>query len=98
MHCGCGYHSVSLFLFYPPTVKDYQLVQQHDASGMDSYSDGPVLTPTSAHLSRYLQNFITIISHLLQAGVDSSASDAVEATWVLSLALKGLYNTLKVCA
>ncbi|XP_031428595.1 zinc finger ZZ-type and EF-hand domain-containing protein 1, partial [Clupea harengus] len=77
------------------TVKDYQLVQQHDCSSSDSYSDGPVLTPTSAHLSRYLHNFIAIISHLLQTGVDSSAADAVEATWVLSLALKGLYNTLK---
>ncbi|XP_076130954.1 zinc finger ZZ-type and EF-hand domain-containing protein 1 isoform X1 [Alosa pseudoharengus] len=77
------------------TVKDYQLVQQHDSSRTDSYSEGPVPSPTSTHLSRYLQNFIAIISHLLQAGVDSSAADAVEATWVLSLALKGLYNTLK---
>ncbi|KAL2094997.1 hypothetical protein ACEWY4_009716 [Coilia grayii] len=77
------------------TVKDYQLVQQQDSSGTDSYGESPAPSPSSAHLSRYLHNFITVISHLLQAGVDSSASDAVEATWVLSLALKGLYNTLK---
>ena len=93
----CAVIIQSLCCFFPPaTVKDYQLVQQHDCSSSDSYSDGPVLTPTSAHLSRYLHNFIAIISHLLQTGVDSSAADAVEATWVLSLALKGLYNTLKV--
>uniref|UniRef100_A0AAY4E5U1 Zinc finger ZZ-type and EF-hand domain-containing protein 1 n=1 Tax=Denticeps clupeoides TaxID=299321 RepID=A0AAY4E5U1_9TELE len=37
----------------------------------------------------------SIDPHLLQAGVDGGTQDAVEATWVLSLALKGLYNTLK---
>uniref|UniRef100_A0A673GTN3 Zinc finger ZZ-type and EF-hand domain-containing protein 1-like n=1 Tax=Sinocyclocheilus rhinocerous TaxID=307959 RepID=A0A673GTN3_9TELE len=63
------------------TVKDYQL--------------GQAESPTSAHMSRYLKNFTSIVSHLLQVGVESSAQDAVEATWVLSLALKGLYNTLK---
>uniref|UniRef100_A0A8C2EE56 Zinc finger, ZZ-type with EF hand domain 1 n=1 Tax=Cyprinus carpio TaxID=7962 RepID=A0A8C2EE56_CYPCA len=68
-------------------VKDYQLVQAHESS---------TVSPTSAHLSRYLKNFTSIVSHLLQVGVESSAQDAVEATWVLSLALKGLYNTLKV--
>uniref|UniRef100_A0A8C2EGA8 Zinc finger, ZZ-type with EF hand domain 1 n=1 Tax=Cyprinus carpio TaxID=7962 RepID=A0A8C2EGA8_CYPCA len=68
-------------------VKDYQLVQSHE---------GRAVSPTSAHLSRYLKNFTSIVSHLLQVGVESSAQDAVEATWVLSLALKGLYNTLKV--
>uniref|UniRef100_A0A673IS37 Zinc finger ZZ-type and EF-hand domain-containing protein 1-like n=1 Tax=Sinocyclocheilus rhinocerous TaxID=307959 RepID=A0A673IS37_9TELE len=69
------------------TVKDYQLVQAHESS---------TVSPTSAHLSRYLKNFTSVVSHLLQVGVESSAQDAVEATWVLSLALKGLYNTLKV--
>uniref|UniRef100_A0A672L7F8 Zinc finger ZZ-type and EF-hand domain containing 1 n=1 Tax=Sinocyclocheilus grahami TaxID=75366 RepID=A0A672L7F8_SINGR len=68
------------------TVKDYQLVQSHE---------GRAVSPTSAHLSRYLKNFTSVVSHLLQVGVESSAQDAVEATWVLSLALKGLYNTLK---
>uniref|UniRef100_A0A671K948 Zinc finger ZZ-type and EF-hand domain-containing protein 1-like n=1 Tax=Sinocyclocheilus anshuiensis TaxID=1608454 RepID=A0A671K948_9TELE len=69
------------------TVKDYQLVQSHE---------GQAVSPTSAHMSRYLKNFTSIVSHLLQVGVESSVQDAVEATWVLSLALKGLYNTLKV--
>uniref|UniRef100_A0A671K9G3 Zinc finger ZZ-type and EF-hand domain-containing protein 1-like n=1 Tax=Sinocyclocheilus anshuiensis TaxID=1608454 RepID=A0A671K9G3_9TELE len=69
------------------TVKDYQLVQAHESS---------TVSPTSAHMSRYLKNFTSIVSHLLQVGVESSVQDAVEATWVLSLALKGLYNTLKV--
>uniref|UniRef100_A0A672LIS6 Zinc finger ZZ-type and EF-hand domain containing 1 n=1 Tax=Sinocyclocheilus grahami TaxID=75366 RepID=A0A672LIS6_SINGR len=69
------------------TVKDYQLVQSHE---------GQAVSPTSAHMSRYLKNFTSIVSHLLQVGVESSVQDAVEAIWVLSLALKGLYNTLKV--
>ncbi|KAG5844359.1 hypothetical protein ANANG_G00161670 [Anguilla anguilla] len=43
----------------------------------------------------YQLNFTSISSQLLQSGLDGSAADAVEATWVLSLALKGLYNTLK---
>uniref|UniRef100_A0A3B4C7N7 Zinc finger, ZZ-type with EF hand domain 1 n=1 Tax=Pygocentrus nattereri TaxID=42514 RepID=A0A3B4C7N7_PYGNA len=63
------------------TVKDYQL----SSSSLHS----------SVHPNRYLKNFISIVNHLLQTGVESSAPDAVEATWVLSLALKGLYNTLK---
>uniref|UniRef100_A0A669ETS2 Zinc finger ZZ-type and EF-hand domain containing 1 n=1 Tax=Oreochromis niloticus TaxID=8128 RepID=A0A669ETS2_ORENI len=46
-------------------------------------------------LSRYLGNFTSIISHLLQTSQDNGSSDAVEASWVLSLALKGLYNILK---
>uniref|UniRef100_A0A4W6ECK7 Zinc finger ZZ-type and EF-hand domain containing 1 n=1 Tax=Lates calcarifer TaxID=8187 RepID=A0A4W6ECK7_LATCA len=46
-------------------------------------------------LSRYLSNFTSIISHLLQTSQDNGSPDAVEASWVLSLALKGLYNTLK---
>ncbi|XP_056603284.1 zinc finger ZZ-type and EF-hand domain-containing protein 1 isoform X1 [Triplophysa dalaica] len=78
------------------TVKDYQLVQAHEcSSGSDVESEGLAASPSSAHLSQYLKNFISIVSHLLQVGVESSSQDAVEATWVLSLALKGLYNTLK---
>ncbi|XP_076867897.1 LOW QUALITY PROTEIN: zinc finger ZZ-type and EF-hand domain-containing protein 1 [Brachyhypopomus gauderio] len=68
------------------TVKDYQLVQAEEA---------PPPLSGSAHPGRYLHSFIGIISELLQTGVDSNTPDAVEATWVLSLALKGLYNTLK---
>uniref|UniRef100_A0A8C9XCB0 Zinc finger ZZ-type and EF-hand domain containing 1 n=1 Tax=Sander lucioperca TaxID=283035 RepID=A0A8C9XCB0_SANLU len=63
------------------TVKDYQLIQSQDS--------------TATLLSRYLINFTTIISHLLQTSQDNGSPDAVEASWVLSLALKGLYNTLK---
>ncbi|XP_051981297.1 zinc finger ZZ-type and EF-hand domain-containing protein 1-like isoform X2 [Xyrauchen texanus] len=80
------------------TVKDYQLVQAHECSknsNAEGQSEGQAVCPTSSHLSRYLRNFTSILSHLLQVGVESSAQDAVEATWVLSLALKGLYNTLK---
>lgn len=46
--------------------------------------------------SHYLKDLISIVSQLLQIGVESNAPDAVEATWVLSLALKGLYSILKV--
>lgn len=46
--------------------------------------------------SHYLKDLISVVSQLLQNGVESSAPDAVEATWVLSLALKGLYTILKV--
>uniref|UniRef100_A0A8C5GIX1 Zinc finger, ZZ-type with EF hand domain 1 n=1 Tax=Gouania willdenowi TaxID=441366 RepID=A0A8C5GIX1_GOUWI len=65
------------------TVKDYQLIQSQDSNtaGLPGH--------------RYLSSFTSIISNLLQANQDSSSSDAVEASWVLSLALKGLYNTLK---
>lgn len=80
------------------SVKDYQLVQAHESSSRndaDSH-EAQAVSPTSAHLSRYMKNFTSIVSHLLQVGVESSAQDAVEATWVLSLALKGLYSTLKV--
>ncbi|XP_034149248.1 LOW QUALITY PROTEIN: zinc finger ZZ-type and EF-hand domain-containing protein 1 [Esox lucius] len=70
------------------TVKDYQLIQSQE---LQLYG-----VPTAqAQLTRYLSNFTSIISHLLQGNLDSSAPDAVEASWVLSLALKGLYNTLK---
>lgn len=69
---------------------------------MQPYDQGSPSAPADkqmagqAHLTRYLQNFTSISSQLLQSGMDSTATDAVEATWVLSLALKGLYNTLKV--
>uniref|UniRef100_A0A4W6ECV5 Zinc finger ZZ-type and EF-hand domain containing 1 n=1 Tax=Lates calcarifer TaxID=8187 RepID=A0A4W6ECV5_LATCA len=63
------------------TVRDYQLIQSQDS--------------TTTLLSRYLSNFTSIISHLLQTSQDNGSPDAVEASWVLSLALKGLYNTLK---
>ncbi|KAJ8412355.1 hypothetical protein AAFF_G00126910 [Aldrovandia affinis] len=75
------------------TVKDYQLVQPYNDGDPNMPADKQ--TPGEAHLTRYLQNFTSITSHLLQSGLDSSATEAVEATWVLSLALKGLYNTLK---
>ncbi|KAF3706699.1 Zinc finger ZZ-type and EF-hand domain-containing protein 1 [Channa argus] len=77
------------------TVKDYQLIQSQDFTtvGLPGQSEGQGSTKTL--LSRYLRNFTSIISHLLQASEDSSSPDAVEASWVLSLALKGLYNTLK---
>ncbi|XP_037350281.1 zinc finger ZZ-type and EF-hand domain-containing protein 1 isoform X1 [Talpa occidentalis] len=70
------------------TVKDYQLIQK----GGQEYSD------SQAQLSQYSQHFAFIASHLLQTNMDSHCPEAVEATWVLSLALKGLYKTLKVMA
>lgn len=77
-------------------MKDYQLIQSLDstAAGLPGQSEGDGSTKTL--LSRYLRNFTSIISHLLQASQDNGSPDAVEASWVLSLALKGLYNTLKV--
>lgn len=66
-------------------MKDYQLVQK----GQEGSS-------SQAQLSQYSQHFAFIASHLLQTSVDSHCPEAVEATWVLSLALKGLYKTLKV--
>ncbi|KAK5859119.1 hypothetical protein PBY51_003209 [Eleginops maclovinus] len=77
------------------TVKDYQLIQSQDstAAGLPGQSEGDGCSKTL--LSRYLRNFTSIISHLLQASQDNGSPDAVEASWVLSLALKGLYNTLK---
>ncbi|XP_027980618.1 zinc finger ZZ-type and EF-hand domain-containing protein 1 isoform X2 [Eumetopias jubatus] len=66
------------------TVKDYQLVQK-----------GQECSSSQAQLSQYSQHFAFIASHLLQASVESHCPEAVEATWVLSLALKGLYKTLK---
>ncbi|KAJ0004268.1 hypothetical protein NQD34_010482 [Periophthalmus magnuspinnatus] len=69
------------------TVKDYQLIQSHDSTSGEGSKN--------ALLVRYLNNFTSIISHLLQASPDNTSTNAVEASWVLSLALKGLYNTLK---
>lgn len=79
------------------TVKDYQLIQSQDSTtaSLPGQSEGQGAAKTL--LSRYLSNFTSIISHLLQTSQDNSSPDAVEASWVLSLALKGLYNTLKVC-
>ncbi|XP_036379295.1 zinc finger ZZ-type and EF-hand domain-containing protein 1 isoform X2 [Megalops cyprinoides] len=75
------------------TVKDYQLVQPHEQADRNAAGEKP--SPGQAHLTRYLHNFTSITSLLLQSSPDSSSPEAVEATWVLSLALKGLYNTLK---
>nr|XP_015223248.1 PREDICTED: zinc finger ZZ-type and EF-hand domain-containing protein 1 isoform X1 [Lepisosteus oculatus] len=76
------------------TVKDYQLVQPHEY-GCTPETHARKQAPPQSHLSRYLHSFIMIISHLLQNNLECSSSEAVEATWVLSLALKGLYNILK---
>ncbi|XP_062031240.1 zinc finger ZZ-type and EF-hand domain-containing protein 1 isoform X1 [Lepus europaeus] len=68
------------------TVKDYQLVQK---------GGGQEVGSAQAQLSQYSQHFALIASHLLQTSMDSHCPEAVEATWVLSLALKGLYKALK---
>ncbi|XP_048374688.1 zinc finger ZZ-type and EF-hand domain-containing protein 1 isoform X2 [Sphaerodactylus townsendi] len=70
------------------SVKDYQLVQKCDPDDGESQSQ----------LRRYLQHFVFITSHLLQTSIESRFAEAVEASWVLSLALKGLYRTLKTHA
>lgn len=67
-------------------MKDYQLVQKSGQNECESQS----------HLGQYLQHFVFITSHLLQTSVGSSLPEAVEASWVLSLTLKGLYRMLKV--
>ncbi|XP_042194365.1 zinc finger ZZ-type and EF-hand domain-containing protein 1 [Callorhinchus milii] len=68
------------------TVRDYQLTQVCE----------PDHKTPQAQLTQYLQHFMLIYSHLLQTSLDGSCPDAVEATWVQSLALKGLYKTMKV--
>uniref|UniRef100_A0A8C5T9N4 Zinc finger ZZ-type and EF-hand domain containing 1 n=1 Tax=Malurus cyaneus samueli TaxID=2593467 RepID=A0A8C5T9N4_9PASS len=68
------------------TVKDYQLIQKCGQEGSDSQTQ----------LRQYLQHFVLISTHLLQTSMDSSYAEAVETTWVLSLALKGLYRTLQI--
>lgn len=77
-------------------MKDYQLIQCQDsnAAGLSGQREGFQKTL----FGHYLSNFTSIISQLLQASQDNGSYDAVEASWVLSLALKGLYNTLKVLA
>ncbi|XP_033027640.1 zinc finger ZZ-type and EF-hand domain-containing protein 1 isoform X1 [Lacerta agilis] len=67
-------------------VKDLQLVQPCGQGDDES----------RCQLRQYLQHFVFITSHLLQTSINSSFAEAVEATWVLSLALKGLYRTLKM--
>ncbi|KAM4842992.1 zinc finger ZZ-type and EF-hand domain-containing protein 1 [Thomomys bottae] len=68
------------------TVKDYQLTQKGGAQERGN---------SETQLSQYSQHFAFIASHLLQTSMDSHCPEAVEATWILSLALKGLYKTLK---
>lgn len=75
-----------MYLSISVLVKDLQLIKPCEQD--DAESQG--------QLHRYLQHFVFITSHLLQTSIDSSFAEAVEATWVLSLALKGLYRTLKV--
>lgn len=79
-------------------VKDYQLIQSQDSTAAGLPGQLESQGSSKALLSRYLSNFTSIISHLLQTSQDNGSPDAVEASWVLSLALKGLYNTLKVPA
>ncbi|XP_067328154.1 zinc finger ZZ-type and EF-hand domain-containing protein 1 [Anolis sagrei] len=75
-------------------VKDLQLVQpcgRDDRNGNGGNPEGLLLRP-------YIPHFVFIACHLLQSGVDSGSPEAVEATWVLSLVLKGLYKALKTPA
>ncbi|XP_069741096.1 zinc finger ZZ-type and EF-hand domain-containing protein 1 isoform X2 [Narcine bancroftii] len=67
------------------TVRDYRLKQVCDLEW----------TSTQPQLIQFLQHFMFISSHLLQTNMDSSFPDAVEATWLQSLALKGLYKMLQ---
>ncbi|XP_054611299.1 zinc finger ZZ-type and EF-hand domain-containing protein 1 [Dunckerocampus dactyliophorus] len=76
------------------TVKDYQLIQSQDSTACLPGQAESQCSPKTL-LSRYLANFISIICHLLQTSQENGSPDAVEASWVLSLALKGLYNTIK---
>ncbi|KAM9386110.1 zinc finger ZZ-type and EF-hand domain-containing protein 1 [Pholidichthys leucotaenia] len=77
------------------TVKDYQLIQAQDSATAGLPEQLGDQSSPQTMLSHYLKNFISIISHLLQMSQDDVSPDAVEASWVLSLALKGLYNILK---
>ena len=79
-------------------MKDYQLIQSQDSTAASSSGQSESQGCQKTLLSRYLSNFTSIISHLLQTSQENGSPDAVEASWVLSLALKGLYNTLKVRA
>lgn len=84
--------------FFSFIVKDYQLIQSQDSTTADLSVQSENQSCQKTLLSRYLSNFTSIISQLLQTNPDNGSTDAVEASWVLSLALKGLYNTLKVNA
>uniref|UniRef100_A0A8D3CTL8 Zinc finger ZZ-type and EF-hand domain containing 1 n=1 Tax=Scophthalmus maximus TaxID=52904 RepID=A0A8D3CTL8_SCOMX len=77
------------------TVKDYQLIQSQDSTTASLPGQTEDQGCPKTLLSPYLSNFTSIIGHLLQTSQDNGSPDAVEASWVLSLALKGLYNTLK---
>ncbi|XP_061596133.1 zinc finger ZZ-type and EF-hand domain-containing protein 1 isoform X1 [Cololabis saira] len=77
------------------TVKDYQLIQSQDSTTNSLPGQSESQGCQKMFLNCYLSNFTSIIRHLLQISVDGVSPDAVEASWVLSLALKGLYNTLK---
>lgn len=79
-------------------VKDYQLIQPQDSTGAGLPGQSGGQSSPKILLGSYLSNFTSIISQLLQTSPDNGSLDAVEASWVLSLALKGLYNTLKVLA
>lgn len=94
--CAANMKLTPWVLFFCSSVKDYQLIQcqDSDAVGLTEKREGFHKTL----FGRYLSNFTSIISQLLQANQDNGSHDAVEASWVLSLALKGLYNTLKVLA
>ncbi|XP_077447834.1 zinc finger ZZ-type and EF-hand domain-containing protein 1 [Stigmatopora argus] len=76
------------------TVNDYQLIQSQDSSECLAGQTDEQSSPKTL-LSRYLNNFISIICHMMQRSLEDGCPEAVEASWVLSLALKGLYNTLK---
>ncbi|XP_078404848.1 zinc finger ZZ-type and EF-hand domain-containing protein 1 isoform X3 [Cetorhinus maximus] len=67
------------------TGKDYRLTQVCK----------PEYMAAQPQLIQFLQHFMLIYSHLLQTNIDSSFPDAVEVTWLQSLALKGLYKTLQ---
>ncbi|XP_075051075.1 zinc finger ZZ-type and EF-hand domain-containing protein 1 isoform X2 [Mixophyes fleayi] len=67
------------------TVKDYQLLHYSDCESQQAQEN----------IKKYLQHFASISRHLLQSNLDNNCAEAVEATWVLSMALKGLYKTLK---
>lgn len=93
--CAVNSKLTALFFLRFP-VKDYQLIQCQDSNAADLPGKKEGFQKTL--FGHYLSNFTSIISQLLQASQDNGAHDAVEASWVLSLALKGLYNTLKVLA
>lgn len=87
---------VALTPFPLITVKDYQLIQSQDPTTASLPAPTESQGGQKPLLSHYLSNFTSIISHLLQTSQDNGSADTVEASWVLSLALKGLYHTLKV--